>query len=82
MTVLWHKGNGQYKISNFHVSLPDISSEVEVSPGSVEPKKYEEVSVVFTDFAGFTQTASYIPAKKLVGELNEIFLEFDELLLL
>ena len=79
MTVVWYKRNGHYKIVNFHVSIPDISSKAEVFPGSVEPKKYEEVSVVFTDFVGFTHIASSIPAKKLVDELNEIFMEFDEI---
>ena len=71
--------NGHYTIANFHISAPDISSEEEVFPGSVEPKIYEEISVLFTDFVGFTQIASSIPSKKLVEELNDLFTEFDKI---
>jgi hypothetical protein len=79
MTVVWFKRNESYKIIDWHASSPDITSESEVYPGSIEPTNYEEISVVFTDLEGFTNIASSIPSKKLVDELNEIFFEFDEI---
>ncbi len=79
MTAVWYRRNGSYKMVNLHASSPDISTESEVFPGSIEPTNYEEISVLFTDFEGFTNIASSIPAKKLVDELNEIFFEFDEI---
>jgi class 3 adenylate cyclase len=45
--------------------------------GEVEPRRHEEVSILFTDFAGFTQTVATIPPRRLVQELNEIFTAFD-----
>lgn len=70
-----------FKMLQWHASAPDISSEEEVFPGSIEPKRYPEVTVFFTDFVGFTQLVSKVSPKKLVGELNEIFSNFDEIIL-
>jgi class 3 adenylate cyclase len=47
--------------------------------GEVEPRRHEEVSILFTDFAGFTQTVATIPPRRLVQELNEIFTAFDDI---
>ena len=41
--------------------------------------RYEEVSVLFTDFVGFSHSVSTIPARRLVAELDEIFGAFDEI---
>ncbi|MCK5367533.1 MAG: nuclear transport factor 2 family protein [Cyclobacteriaceae bacterium] len=71
--------NEHYTIVNFHISVPDVTGEEEIFPGSAKPKTYEEISVLFTDFVGFTQIASSIPAKKLVEELNDLFTEFDKI---
>ena len=49
-------------------------------PGLLEPKKYSEVSVLFTDFIGFSDIVRNISAKKLVRELNEIFSAFDDII--
>lgn len=65
----------------WHASAPDISADEEIWGGSGEPKKYEEVSVLFTDFVGFTNIVASIPAKKLVSELKDIFRHFDEIML-
>ena len=42
--------------------------------------KIDSATVLFADLKGFTQMSSKIPAKKLVIMLNNIFSEFDELL--
>jgi class 3 adenylate cyclase len=68
-----------YYLVNWHHSFPDHSRSDEVFPGSGEPKRYEEISVLFSDFVGFTNAASTIPASKLVEELNELFIKFDEI---
>jgi class 3 adenylate cyclase len=47
--------------------------------GVTEPKRHEEVSILFTDFSGFTETVAAIPAQRLVRELDEIFRAFDEI---
>jgi ligand-binding sensor domain-containing protein/class 3 adenylate cyclase len=53
-----------------------IADEIK-EKGSASPRRYEEVSVLFTDFENFTSTAATMSAKKLVSEVNEIFAEFD-----
>ncbi len=45
--------------------------------GSVSPKHYDSVSILFTDFDNFTTLASKLSAEKLVRELNHIFTNFD-----
>ncbi len=45
--------------------------------GFVQPKNYDSVSIVFTDFDNFTSVASKLSADKLVKELNNIFTDFD-----
>ncbi|MBK6834123.1 MAG: HD domain-containing protein [Bacteroidetes bacterium] len=45
--------------------------------GSVAPKGYEDASVLFTDFKGFTAASAKITPQELVGELNDIFKAFD-----
>ncbi len=47
--------------------------------GFCEPRRHEETSILFTDFSGFTQAVSTIPAKRLVQELDEIFRGFDDI---
>jgi class 3 adenylate cyclase len=67
------------EIVQWHTSVPDHSSEEEIWPGTGEPQWYENVSVLFTDFVGFSNAVATVPAKKLVYELNEIFAEFDRI---
>lgn len=67
----------EMKLLQFHASEPDVSLGEEMFPGMGEPKYYEDVSILFTDFVGFTNAVSIIPPKKLINELNEIFSEFD-----
>ena len=65
------------KLVQWHASEPDVSMEEELWPGTGEPQSYAEVSVMFTDFVGFTNTVATIQPKKLIAELNQIFAEFD-----
>jgi class 3 adenylate cyclase len=79
VTGVFKKFGGQMKLLQWHASVPDVSSEDEVWGGTGEPKLYENVSILFTDFVGFTKLVSNITPKKLVDELNEIFAEFDDI---
>lgn len=47
--------------------------------GTTRPVRHESVSILFTDFSGFTQAASTMPADQMVGELNDIFAAFDDI---
>ncbi len=62
-----------------HNILPvDVATELAES-GVVRPVRHEAVSILFTDFSGFTQTSATMPAARMVAELNEIFAAFDDI---
>jgi class 3 adenylate cyclase len=48
--------------------------------GSTEPVFYNSVSVLFTDFEGFTKIAENLSPNELVSELNSCFSYFDSLM--
>src|ERR1035437_444993 len=48
--------------------------------GVIIPRFYKSVTLLFTDFEGFTQLASEMPPEELVRELNDIFKSFDILI--
>ena len=79
VTALFKEEGDKMEIVQWHLSEPDPSSEYELWPGMDEPQRYEEVSVLFTDFVGFSNAVATIPAKKLVNDLNEIFAAFDNI---
>lgn len=57
----------------------EIADEIK-EKGSAAPRRYDEVTVLFTDFENFTSTAATMSAKKLVSEVNEIFEAFDNII--
>ena len=59
--------------------LPSSCVEELKEKGYVQPREFKNVSILFTDFKGFTYTASVLPADSLVNELNEIFKGFDDI---
>lgn len=59
--------------------LPEDVIQELVATGRVKPARHEDATVLFTDFAGFTQATSTMPADRMVAELNEIFAAFDEI---
>lgn len=60
-----------------HNILPIAIAEELSARGNARPARHEAVTILFTDFSGFTQTVSAMPADRMVGELNEIFAAFD-----
>jgi ligand-binding sensor domain-containing protein/class 3 adenylate cyclase len=57
--------------------LPVGVAEELKSKGSAEAKLIEEVTVLFTDFKGFTQLSEKLTPKDLVKEIHECFSAFD-----
>jgi len=60
--------------------LPVETAEELKSKGSATPKHYDMVSVLFTDFKGFTTIAEKLTPQQLVEELNQCFMEFDKII--
>ena len=62
-----------------HNMLPiEVAAELS-STGTTQPVRHESATVLFTDFVGFTQVASTMPADQMVHELNAIFAAFDDI---
>ena len=59
--------------------LPASVAEELKRSGIVQPQNYDEVTVCFTDFAGFTLSSEALPAGELVSALHEYFTSFDEI---
>ncbi|MCF8211918.1 MAG: hypothetical protein K9K38_21310 [Rhodoferax sp.] len=62
-----------------HNILPRELAEELSSTGMARAVRHDSVSILFTDFSGFTQAASTMPADRMVAELNEIFAAFDDI---
>ncbi len=48
--------------------------------GSNKPRYYDSVSVLFSDFKGFSAIAGKLSPQELVAELNDFFVAFDEII--
>ncbi len=59
--------------------LPGSVAEELKNTGTVQPQHYEEVTVCFTDFVGFTLSSEEMSSGALVSSLNEYFTTFDEI---
>jgi class 3 adenylate cyclase len=79
ISAVFQKKQKSYKLVHWHVSFPDSSGTDEIFPGSAQPIRYEDVTVVFTDLVNFTQVSSQLSPNKRVTELNSLFSRFDAL---
>jgi class 3 adenylate cyclase len=48
--------------------------------GAVKPVQYDQVTVLFTEFVGFTRIAERISADELLSELDGCFSQFDDVI--
>ncbi|MEO0725017.1 MAG: adenylate/guanylate cyclase domain-containing protein [Bacteroidota bacterium] len=63
-----------------HNILPKVVATELINTGKVRPRSADNVSVLFSDFVGFTQVASSISPDQLLEELNEVFFQFDHII--
>ena len=57
----------------------EVASELQNS-GKSKPRHFDKVSVLFTDFKGFTSIADKLSPEEVVQELNECFMAFDSIM--
>ena len=57
--------------------LPANVAEELKATGTSEAINFDEVSVIFTDFKGFTSLSEQVGAQELVKEMNHCFKAFD-----
>lgn len=60
-----------------HNVFPTTVADYLISHGSVSPERYEEITVVFTDFVNFSKSAEKMTPDNLVLKLEDYFNEFD-----
>jgi class 3 adenylate cyclase len=59
--------------------LPETIAQELKQTERVQPVDYENASVLFTDFVGFTQIAESFTPQRLVEELDSCFSKFDQI---
>jgi class 3 adenylate cyclase/CheY-like chemotaxis protein len=60
--------------------LPDEVAQQLKNKGSVDAKPYKNVSVLFTDFQGFTKISEKLSPQDIIKELDMFFAKFDEII--
>ncbi len=60
--------------------LPSETAEELKQYGEAKAKNYDMVTVLFTDFKGFTMIAEKLTPQQLVNEINYCFKEFDRII--
>ena len=60
--------------------LPQETAEELKLTGKAKAKRFDEVTVMFTDFQNFTQASERMSAEKLVDEINFYYSEFDNII--
>lgn len=60
--------------------LPQSVARELQAHGSAAPQYFADVTIVFTDFAGFTRSTEHLPAEELVDVLNRYFTAFDRII--
>ena len=61
--------------------LPKQTAEELKKYGKAIARRYDQATVIFTDFKGFTQIAESCPPEELLTQLDECFAAFDEIAL-
>ncbi|MEX2379762.1 MAG: adenylate/guanylate cyclase domain-containing protein [Vicingaceae bacterium] len=59
--------------------LPREMADELKNKGKAKARQYKEVTVMFTDFKGFTRLAEQYKPQELVAELDSYFIKFDEI---
>lgn len=60
--------------------LPEETAQELKTNGKVEAKRFESVTVLFTDFKSFTSYSDNLPPEKLVKSVDYYFSKFDEII--
>ncbi len=60
--------------------LPSEVAEELKAKGSADAKQFDEVTVMFTDFKGFTQISEKLSPAELVAEIHTCFKAFDNII--
>ena len=60
--------------------LPKDTAQELKDKGKVQAKRFESVTILFTDFAGFTRYAEHLPPEDVVTAIDFYFSKFDDII--
>ncbi|MBK8954722.1 MAG: hypothetical protein IPM34_04090 [Saprospiraceae bacterium] len=60
--------------------LPEETADELKQSGSAKAKRYDSVTVMFTDFQNFTKTSEQLAPEELVQEINRYYIVFDNII--
>jgi adenylate cyclase len=63
-----------------HNILPDNIAQERKDRGESIAKEFDKITVLFSDFKGFTKISESLSAQELVGEINTCFKAFDSII--
>jgi len=75
--IIRDKKRSEWLLSNI---LPQIAIRELKKIGKVQARKHESVSILFTDFVGFTAFASKLSPEELVGHIDACYQGFDSIM--
>ncbi len=64
-----------------HAMLPRKVVQDLLTQGYSEPKLYSQATILFSDFESFTETSAVLSPKEIIEELNDIYSNFDSIML-
>jgi adenylate cyclase len=73
------KQKDQIELLLLNILPKEVASELQTS-GKSKPRHFDEASILFTDFKGFTSIADKLSPGELVEDLNECFIAFDNII--
>lgn len=73
------KQKGEIEGLLLNILPSEVAKELQ-EKGHADPRYYDSVSVMFTDFKGFTIIADKMSPQDLIEELNNCFISFDEII--
>lgn len=71
--------NAQIQHLLLNILPAEVAQELQKN-GNATPRYYENASVLFTDFKGFTKLAENLTPWEVVSELNDYFIAFDDII--
>ena len=77
--IILDKQKAQIEGLLLNILPSEVATELQTT-GSATPRYYDQVSVLFTDFKGFTLIADALSPQEVVSELNACFIAFDEIM--
>ena len=62
----------------YNVLPEEVAKEIKET-GAAKSREFDQVSVLFTDFKGFTELSATMPRQELMAEIDACFMVFDEM---